>query len=71
MIFYVLLKIESLDYIHIGEKNATHLVEGYLRLDDIFPLELRRNDFFRTTLEKVLVRQMNAGTLKSLEEVLT
>ena len=53
------------------EKNATHLVEGYLRLDDIFPLELRKNDIFRTTLEKVLVRQMNAGTLKSLEEVLT
>jgi hypothetical protein len=67
----VLLKIESLDYIHMGEKNATHLVEGYLRLDDIFPLELRRNDIFRTTLQKVLVRQMNAGTLKSLEEVLT
>jgi hypothetical protein len=44
----------------MGEKNATHLIEGYLRLDDIFPLELRRKDIFRTTLEKVLVRQMNA-----------
>jgi len=55
----------------MGEKNATHLVEGYLLLDDIFPVELRRNDILRTTLEKVFVRQMNAGTLKSLEEVLT
>ena len=65
------MKIESLDYVYMGEKNATHLVEGYLLLDDIFPVEFRRNDIFRTTLEKVLVRQMNAGTLKSLEEVLT
>lgn len=55
----------------MGEKNATYLVEGCLLLDDIFSVELRRNDIFRITLEKVLVRQMNAGTLKSLEEVLT
>ena len=57
--------------IHKGEKNSTELLDCYLLLDDIFPLELRRNDIFRTTLEKVLVRQMNCGTLKSLEEVLT
>ena len=57
--------------IHKGEKNSTELLDCYLLLDDIFPLELRRNDIFRNTLEKVLVRQMNCGTLKSLEEVLS
>ena len=56
--------------IHKKDKIASHLVEGYLLLDDIFPSELRRNDIFRTTLEEVLVRQINGGTLKSSEKVL-
>ena len=63
-------KTQKFYELHKKEKNATHLVEGYLLLDDIFPLELRRNDIFRTTLEEVLVRQIHCGTLKSLEEAL-
>ena len=63
-------KTQKFYEIHKKEKDATHLVEGYLLLDDIFPPELRRNDIFGTTLKELLVRQINGGPLKSLEEVL-
>ena len=63
-------KTQKFYEIHKKEKDATHLVEGYLLLDDIFPLALRRNDIFRTTLEEALVRQIHGGTLNSLKEAL-
>jgi fructuronate reductase len=63
-------KAAKLFEIHNSTKSSVEVLDCYLLLDDIFPVELRTNDIFRTALKKALVRQKKIGTLQSLEEVL-
>ena len=56
--------------IHENSQSTLDLINGYLKIENIFSKKLRTNKRFVNTLNNSLSRQINKGTLVSLREIL-